>query len=42
MDDMPDDEIPTVPKTVIENDDVEMAIAMVDYFQGQCQVYEKV
>lgn len=42
LDDTPDDEIPTVPKTVIENDDFEMAIAMMEYFQGECQAYEKV
>ena len=42
LDSLPDDEIPIAPDTIIENEDVEMAIALIEYFQGQRQAYEKV
>ena len=42
LDNSDDDEIPTAPNTIIDNEDVEMAIALMEYFQGQRQAYEKV
>ena len=42
LDNLADDEIPIAPDTIIENEDLEMAIALTEYFQGQRQAYEKV
>ena len=42
LDNLTDDEILIAPDTIIENENVEMAIALTEYFQGQRQAYEKV
>ena len=42
LDNLTDDEIPIASDTIIENENVEMAIALTEYFQGQRQAYEKV
>ena len=39
---IPDDEKPVVPTTVISQEEVQMAIALIEYFQAQKQAYDKV
>lgn len=39
---IPDDEIPVIPMTVVSQEEVQMAIALTEYFQAQKQAYDKV
>ena len=39
---VPYQEIPVVPKTVISQEEVQMAMALTEYFQAQRQAYDKV